>query len=125
MQNDEDLLKRIEMQEDVAKQFGFYWEDLNQLIEQIQSECLEIKDAYQRNDLKHLEEEVGDLLLAAVSLSIFCHLDPKKTLSKSIDKFQARYDRLVSLAQQDGHEHLKGKSLKVLLGYWERAKHPS
>ena len=124
MQSDEDLLKRIEIQEETAKEFGFYWEDLNQLLEQIQSECSEIQEAYQKNDLDHLEEEVGDLLLAAVSLSIFCRLDPKETLLKSSDKFQGRYDRLVSLVQQDGHHTLRGKSLKVLLSYWERAKHP-
>lgn len=117
-----DPLKRIETQEHAAKRFGFYWEHLDQLIEQIQSECIEIKEAWDKNDLKHLQEEVGDLLHAALSLAIFCRLDPKETLLLSSDKFQKRYDKLVSLAQQDGLENLKGKSFDVLLDYWNRAK---
>lgn len=33
------LLKKVEKQELVAKEFGFYWEHFDQLIEQIQNEC--------------------------------------------------------------------------------------
>lgn len=122
MQQEENLLKRIEMQEKVAKDFGFYWEHLDQLIDQIQSECKEIKEAWEKNDFRHLQEEVGDLLQAAVSLSIFCQLDTEETLLKSIDKFQKRYDKLVALAQQDGLENLKGKSFEMQLDYWKKAK---
>jgi uncharacterized protein YabN with tetrapyrrole methylase and pyrophosphatase domain len=118
----DDLFKRVEDQEIAAKEFGFYWEHLNQLIEQIQSECLEIQEAWQKNDRTHLQEEVGDLLQAAVSLAVFCNLDPSETLLKSIEKFEKRYRALVDLALKDGHSHLHHQSFEVLMNYWNRAK---
>lgn len=117
-----DLFKQIEGQAITARQFGFYWEHIHQLIEQIQSECLEIQEAWQKNDRSHLQEEIGDLLQAAVSLAVFCQLDPHETLQKSAEKFQKRYDQLVALAQNDGHSHLHHQPFDVLMHYWKKAK---
>ena len=117
-----DLLKHIEEQEKIARQFGFYWGHIDELIEQIQSECIEIKEAWQKEDREHLQEEIGDLLLAAVSLAIFCGLDPHSTLLKSSEKYQKRYDQLVTLVQKDGFSHLRDQPTDILLKYWNQAK---
>ncbi len=116
------LLKRVEEQEITARQFGFYWEHINQLIEQIQSECLEVQEAWQKNDRTHLQEEIGDLLQAAISLAVFCNLDPHETLLKAIEKFQKRYNTVVELAQHDGYTNLRQQAFEVLMSYWNRAK---
>ena len=105
------LFKMVESQELTAKDFGFYWETIDQILEQIRSECDEVHDSWQRNDRSHLQEEVGDLIQAAVSLAVFCGLDPDETLHKSIQKFQKRYDAVVKLAKQDGHTDLHGQSM--------------
>ena len=116
------LLKRIEELETIAHQFGFYWGHIHQLIEQIQSECREVEEAWQKNDRSHLQEEIGDLMQAAVSLAIFCGFDPHETLLKSIEKFEKRYEVVVELARRDGHENLQHQSIEVLMDYWNRAK---
>lgn len=116
------LLKKVETQELAAKDYGFYWENINQLIEQIQSECHEVMEAWQHNDRTHLQEEIGDLLQAAVSLAVFCELDPHQTLKQAIDKFQNRYDKVVELASQDGLENFHQQPFDVLMNYWGRAK---
>ena len=120
--NEEDLFNKVEKIEEEAKAFGFYWETLDQLTEQIQSECHEIKEAWQNDDKNHLEEEVGDLMLAVASLAIFCNLDPKETFHKSIQKFEKRYQNLIKLVEDDGLKNLKGNSTEVLLEYWKKAK---
>ena len=116
------LLKQIERQEIVAKKFGFYWENAQQLIDQIRSECSEIEDAYTKSDRLHLQEEIGDAIQAAISLAVFCGFDPHQTLVKSIEKFQGRYDAVVSMAGADGFEHLHGQDFDLLMEYWKRAK---
>lgn len=116
------LLKRVEEQEIAARKFGFYWENINQLIEQIQSECKEVQDAWKKNDRTHLQEELGDLLQAAVSLAVFCDLDPHETLLKGIEKFQKRYNAVVELSQSDGYDNLQQQPFEVLMSYWKRAK---
>ena len=109
------LLKQVEKQELTAKEFGFYWENFSQLIEQIENECREVQEAWDREDVDHLQEEVGDLIQAAISLAVFCKLDPHETLSKSIDKFQRRYDVVVQLARSEGHESLHKQWVETLM----------
>ena len=116
------LLKQVEKQELVAKEFGFYWENFHQLMEQIQNECMEIQEAWDKEDIDHLQEEIGDLIQAAISLAVFCKLDPRETLSKSIEKFQRRYDAVVQLARSEGHDNLLKQSFELLMDYWKRAK---
>ena len=116
------LLKLVERQEFEAQKFGFYWENFHQLIEQIQSECIEVQDAWQQENLPHLQEEIGDLIQAAISLAVFCKLDPQDTLLKSIKKFQQRYDLVVQMAQNDGYENLHKQPFEILMDYWNRAK---
>lgn len=118
----QDLLQKIITQEKTAAEFGFYWENVEQLFEQIQSECTEVKEAWLNQDNVHLKEEVGDLISAAISLCIFLKLDPAETLSESVEKFQHRYDSLVTLVNQDGLLHLKNKPMDILLDYWDKAK---
>lgn len=120
--NDSCLLKEVEKQELVAKEFGFYWENFPQLIEQIQNECMEIQEAWNKEDMDHLQEEIGDLIQAAISLAVFCELDPHETLLKSIEKFQRRYDVVVQLAHSEGHENLHKQPFEILMNYWKRAK---
>ncbi len=117
-----DALKAVEMAEIEAKEFGFYWEHIEQLTDQIQSECQEILEAWQKNSKEHIEEEIGDLLLAAASLAVFCQVDPHTALTQSCDKFKKRYTNLVALAKKDGHSNLKNQSFETLLYYWKLAK---
>ena len=120
--NDSCLLKQVEEQELVAKKFGFYWENFDQLMKQIEDECFEIREAWHEKNVFHLQEEVGDLIQAAISLAVFCQLDPQETLSKSIEKFQRRYDRVVELAHGDGYDNLHNQPFEILMDYWNRAK---
>lgn len=122
MKTTKDLFKRIIEQEKAAFDFGFYWESVEQLLEQIKSECDEIQEATLKNDRAHLREEVGDLINATISLCIFLGLDPLETLSHNIEKFQLRYDTLVKIVKQEGLENLKNKPMDLLLAYWKKAK---
>lgn len=117
-----DLLERLTKQELTARDFGFYWERIDQLLEQILSECEEIKQAHQSGNQAHLQEEIGDLMNCAGSLAIFCGMSASDTLQKSIEKFQIRYDALVELVRKDGRQDLKNQPFEVLIDYWKRAK---
>ena len=66
-----DLLKRAEGQELSARQFGFYWKTLDQVINQVRSECAEVLEAYQSGDRVHLQGGGGDLLHAALAVCVF------------------------------------------------------
>lgn len=105
-----------------SKAYGFYWQRLDQLVEQAESECQEIAEAYESGDRVHLEEELGDLILAASSLAVFCGFNPHDVLEKASDKYERRFNKLKDLAQQDGKETLAGEDFEVLKHYWKEAK---
>jgi uncharacterized protein YabN with tetrapyrrole methylase and pyrophosphatase domain len=109
-------------QEKIANDFGFCWKNIDQVLEQIKNECNEVKLAWLREDKENLEEEIGDLINATLSLAVFCNLDPVKVIGKNNKKFQKRFDTVVALAKEDGLETLNGQPLHVLLSYWEKAK---
>jgi uncharacterized protein YabN with tetrapyrrole methylase and pyrophosphatase domain len=50
----------------------------------------------------HLEEEVGDLLFAAVNVARFLGADPEIALKKANRKFQSRFQWMESAAQAEG-----------------------
>lgn len=118
----DDLFDVVASQELVAKDFGFYWENFDQLLEQVQSECLEVQEAWKNDDHPHLKEEIGDLIQAAISLAVFCGVDPKTALVSSTQKFQRRYDVVLELARQDGHVDFHSMSFDQMMDYWNRAK---
>ena len=118
----DDLLKEIVKQEKTSLEFGFYWESAEQILKQIESEAAEIREPLTRNNLSHLKEELGDLIYASICLCIYLNLDPTEILKDNIEKYQKRYDKLVHFVKQDGLDNLKGKSMDVLLSYWDKAK---
>lgn len=117
-----DILDQIVLQEKEAFDFGFYWESIDQLWDQIESEVQEIKEAYAEGNSSHLQEEIGDLIQAALGLCVFCGFHPQETLEVSLEKFDRRFKRLKTFAYQEGHTTLKGQPLNILLQYWHRAK---
>lgn len=118
----QDLFKEVMRQETESLAFGFYWENLQQILDQIKDECREVEEAYLHKDKNHLKEELGDLIAASLSLCIFCQMDPKNVLEQSITKYQKRFDALVDLVQKDGLIDLKNQPMSVLLSYWKKAK---
>lgn len=109
-----------------ASTFGFSWENTAQIMAQIQSECQEINEhlvqGTQVLNVSELQEEIGDLLHAVFSLCIFCQLNPRATLEKSLMKFERRLNAVKKLTQEQGLTNLDGHSFDELMNVWEKAK---
>ncbi len=78
-----ELLDKVVALENEAHEFGFRWENPDQIMAQIESECVEIRQHLDQTqgqmDQAALQEEIGDLLHAAFSLCVFCKLSPQDT----------------------------------------------
>ena len=87
-----DLFDKVVALEEDASKFGFRWETTAQIMNQIQSECVEIEehldDGIGTVCTANLQEEIGDLLHAVLSLCVFCKLSPRDTLHQSLAKFE-------------------------------------
>lgn len=118
------LLDKVTALEHEAAEFGFQWETTDQLMAQIQSECIEITEHLNstHENRAALQEEIGDLLHAVFSLCVFCKLDPEETLMKTLEKFQRRLQAVKAIAEEQQLPHLQGKSFDELMVIWKIAK---
>jgi uncharacterized protein YabN with tetrapyrrole methylase and pyrophosphatase domain len=86
-------------------------------------ECDEIRQSLtlkEGND--RLQEEVGDLLLSVLSLSVYERLDIEKIIADVANKFQGRLDALETIMKVRGYDSLKNQSFDIMLELWEEAK---
>lgn len=74
-----------------TREFGFVWPDQDFIMNQIISECEEVKEAIETNEPSHrIQEEVGDLIHCVISLCLFHGFDVEETISKTEAKFSDR-----------------------------------
>ena len=116
------IFNKIVATEHDATAFGFKWENPHQIKEQIVSEISEIEVHLLDKDQTKLQEEIGDLLHAVFSLTVFCGFNPEETLANSVNKFEKRLRLVKQLAADEGLSSLNGKSFKELMQFWNRAK---
>src|SRR6266487_308085 len=87
-----------------ASRIGFDWDDAGGVFRKLHEEAEELKDALGEEDQLRMEEELGDLLFAAVNLSRFLKIDPEIALKKANAKFSRRFRAMEKLALETGRE---------------------
>jgi len=70
--------------------------------EKMNEEAGELRQALSAKDAHKTEEEMGDLLFAAVNLARYLHIDPEIALKKANAKFSMRFRRMEELAAKSG-----------------------
>jgi MazG family protein len=100
-----------------ASHFGFDWENLGSILEKLDEEKREIESALpsnrgpedlkkiaaNRERLRQLEEETGDLLFVCVNIARFLGIDPEIALKQANGKFRRRFQWMESAALRAGH----------------------
>ena len=104
-----------------ASRIGFDWEDAGGVFEKMQEETEELKKAWGEQDQRKMEEELGDLLFAAVNLSRFLKIDPEIALKKANAKFSRRFRAMERMARKKGRE-FKDLPREQMEALWDAAK---
>ena len=114
------MLRSIKIQKK-ASSMKFDWKDLNDVINKVDEELNELKEAIDNKNKLHIEEELGDLLFTIVNLSRHLKLDPEQTLRKSNNKFILRFNIMENILDE---KKIEWHDLKKsdLLNLWNEAK---
>jgi MazG family protein len=104
-----------------ASRIGFDWQDASGVFDKMQEEKEELKKALKEQDQLKMEEELGDLLFAAVNLSRFLKIDPEIALKKANAKFSRRFRAMEGLARKNGRE-FKNLPREEMEAFWDAAK---
>jgi len=85
-----------------AARAGFDWHDADGIFEKLREEMAEVRHALTEKDAARAEEELGDLLFAAVNLARFVKVDPEIALKKANTKFQRRFEEMERAMERSG-----------------------
>ncbi|NPA17182.1 MAG: nucleoside triphosphate pyrophosphohydrolase [Aquificae bacterium] len=111
------LLRAVKVQKRMAK-VGFDWDEPSQVMEKVEEELEELKNARTREELVH---EIGDLLIAVTNLARAYGIDPEEALHKSIDRSIRRFRYIEEKARKEGRK-LEEMTLDDMEQYWQEAK---
>jgi len=109
-------LIRAEKIQKKAQKAGFDWDNVNPVLDKLSEEVEELKQAVRENS--NVEEELGDLLFAAVKAGRFLQVDGEQALHNACEKFIRRFRRVEALADKP----LDQLDIHVLEDLWRSAK---
>ena len=109
------LTRAAKLQGKAAKA-GFDWRDISPAMDKLSEELEEFQAAVREDS--NVEEELGDLLFAAVKAGRFAGVDGETALHKACEKFIRRFRAVERLAEGP----LDGLDVPALEALWRRAK---
>lgn len=74
-----------------AARVGFDWDTVHQVVDKVEEEIGEVKEAMAQGNPGEIREEIGDLLFAVVNLSRFLGYNAEEALDETINKFVRRF----------------------------------
>jgi len=115
-------LKAAEKLQKRAGRVGFDWPEARQVLDKIEEEIGEIKEAMAANaGADKLADEIGDLLFACVNLARKTNIDPGMALRGTNLKFERRFRRIETLLAAAGKTPAQA-TLEEMEALWARAK---
>lgn len=116
------LLRAYELSARAAS-VGFDWVEPTQVLDKIDEELAELRDAVQSHGAgsARAEDELGDVFFALANLARKLGHEPEAALRMANDKFQRRFDWMERTARNDD-QPLKDLTLDELEALWVRAK---
>jgi MazG family protein len=106
-----------------AAKVGFDWTSAAQVLEKIDEETAEVRDALAGGDRTHVAEEIGDLLFAVANLARKLDQDPEALLRAANRKFATRFRAMEArLADAGTPVGSDAASLDVMEAAWQAGK---
>ena len=114
------LLKAAKLQKKAAK-VGFDWPDAQGILEKIDEELAEVREAISSGEREEIEAEIGDLLFVVTNLARKLGIDPEAATERTNKKFQHRFGFIEEELKAEG-KTLAETPLAEMELLWLKAK---
>jgi MazG family protein len=104
-----------------ASRVGFDWPHPAAVLDKVEEELGELREALRAGDARAASAEVGDLLFAAVNLARLLGEDPEAALKAANRKFRRRFGHVEERLREDGRSPAES-SLAEMESLWSEAK---
>ena len=116
------LLKAQRVQAKAAR-VGFDWKDHDGVLDKLEEETGELRQALRSKRRDSIQEEIGDVLFSLVNLCRFLAIDAEDALRLTTRKFCRRFKEVEIRVDQEGRK-MTDCSLAELEKHWQAVKKP-
>ena len=114
-------MMRCQQLQDKAAEYHFDWPNALPVLDKLEEEIGELREAMVNEDQQHIREEMGDLLFACVNLARHIDVDAESALRQSNEKFIRRFNYVFEQMQGSGIE-FSPQQLEQMETFWQQAK---
>ena len=114
------LVEALKLQERAAK-VGFDWSEPAPILDKIEEEIGELREALRNDDKRAVADELGDLIFALVNTGRHVGADPEMALRGTNTKFRNRFSHIEDSLAANG-ESLEAATLERMEELWQAAK---
>jgi len=121
------LMRAYRISERAAGEGGFDWADITGVLEKVEEEWDELKEAFQRHvtseagDHEAVQLEFGDLLFTLTNVARFLGIHPETALTASTAKFEMRFRRMEATIRRSNRD-MTVVSEREKEDMWEKIK---
>lgn len=119
----EAMLEGLKLQQKASK-VGFDWNNPHSVLAKIREELEEVESEILDGSPVSLEDEIGDVLFAAINLARHLDIDPGNALRRCNRKFRTRFAHIEQTVG-DHNETLQSADLDLMEKLWVEAKSAS
>lgn len=114
------LFKAEKIQRRVAK-VGFDWKDITPVLDKVEEEFQEFRQALLKGDQVNAEEELGDILFALVNVGRHNRISAEDALRVTVNKFARRF-RYIEDKYTELKKDIHNAPLAEMDAFWEESK---
>ncbi|NTE46446.1 nucleoside triphosphate pyrophosphohydrolase [Agrobacterium pusense] len=114
------LTEALKLQEQAAR-VGFDWSNPAPILDKIEEEIAELREALEEGRPEKVSDELGDLIFALVNIGRHVKADPENALRGTNTKFRRRFNHIEKSLGENG-ETLEEASLERMEDLWQAAK---
>lgn len=115
------LFETAQEQSQQASEYGFDWDSSQAVMLKVTEEIQELHVAVSEQDREGIRHEMGDVLLALISLARHSNISMEQAFHDAIQRFQARWNEMEHLAIKQ-NIRLEDQSPAEWESLWENAK---
>jgi len=114
------LLKAGRLTEKAAR-VGFDWRRAEDVLEKLDEEVAELKEAVASADPAKMHDEIGDLLFTISNIARKLNVNPEEALQSTNRKFMSRFEAMEAYVRERG-QNLDQLTLEEMDQLWDEAK---
>lgn len=114
-------LTRAEKLQSKAAKVGFDWGAVGPVLDKIEEEIGEVREALAQGRAERIEEEIGDLFFALANLSRHARVDPEEALRRANRKFVRRFAHVEARLAGRGKKP-DDSTLEEMDALWDEAR---